>query len=171
MLAKEPIGKIVHGFIDKDPTKSLNQISFELGYSPKYLSRVCHQQTGISFRKYKLAKTMELARDFLLNTEKRLYEISQQCGYSNVERFIGTFKKQNGTTPHQFRIEKGVKLPSKPNKQERLFQYKMLALNRYLNECRLNFKATKANISKHLPIHERQRFLSFLKNKNITLEE
>lgn len=49
----------------------------------------------------------EKALKLLTTTELTVQDISRQCGYNECENFIRAFKKMNGTSPHQFRKQKG----------------------------------------------------------------
>lgn len=171
MQTREPIGHIVKRILDENPTRSLDSISAELQFSAKYLSRAFNEQCGFHFRKYRLKKTEELAKDLLLNTTKRLFEIAPLVGYSSAERFINSFKKMTGKTPHIFRTEHGVSIPAKLGKTDRLKHYRLLATSRYLRECKENFKADKDTICKYLPKQEQARFLRFVENNKITFDQ
>lgn len=48
-------------------------------------------------------KRIELAGHLLLNTNLKLYEVSEQCGYSSQTYFCSTFQQIKGMTPFQFR--------------------------------------------------------------------
>ena len=71
--------------------------------SPKYLSRVFRERTGISFENYKLNIQMELARHMLRETRDSVKQISLRLGYANAESFIRRFEKIVKTTPTTYR--------------------------------------------------------------------
>lgn len=73
------------------------------GYSSGYLSRVFKQQKGISIHEYITQVRMDLAKEMLVNTNLRIYEISTACGYDNTAYFIKVFKSQIGQTPQEYR--------------------------------------------------------------------
>lgn len=73
------------------------------GYSSGYLSRVFKQHKGISIHEYITQTRMELAKEMLLNTNLRIYEISASCGYDNAAYFIKVFKSQTGQTPQEYK--------------------------------------------------------------------
>lgn len=46
---------------------------------------------------------MNLARELLINTNMRVYEIAAHCGYDNAAYFIKVFKGNTGCTPQEFK--------------------------------------------------------------------
>ena len=46
---------------------------------------------------------MEKAKKLLQESEFKIYEISEICGYNSVKHFISAFKKYTGTTPMQYK--------------------------------------------------------------------
>jgi two-component system, response regulator YesN len=95
----------VQYYIEKNCDKKveLEDIAALLGYSPKYMSRLFKQKTGINFNKYKTKIKMEQAKHYLENTDKQIKNIAFKIGYENSESFVRTFKKQNGLTPTEYR--------------------------------------------------------------------
>jgi len=70
------------------------------------LSQIYHsvkKDTGKSVgdwaRDLKIKKAVEL----LLNTDMHIIDISRETGYTSVQGFIKTFKKEKGLTPKEFR--------------------------------------------------------------------
>jgi len=92
---------------------SLNDAAVEICLSPKYLSRVFHQITGVTFNEYKLKLKIEKAKELLKNTGGNINQISDKLGYANAESFIRLFEKYTGSSP--FRFRKAAKL--KKNKR------------------------------------------------------
>ena len=46
---------------------------------------------------------IEQAKELLMNTNKKIYEIAQETGYISATSFQIAFKKQEGITPIEFR--------------------------------------------------------------------
>lgn len=71
--------------------------------SPKYLSRIFKQFSGIGFKDYKLELKMSRAKELLLDTAYNIDQIADKLGYQNSESFMRQFKKITGFTPSGFR--------------------------------------------------------------------
>ena len=71
--------------------------------SPKYLSRIFKQNTGVDFSQYKLEIKITKSKELLEKTGYNIEQISDMLGYQNIESFIRIFKKLTGCTPAAFR--------------------------------------------------------------------
>ena len=60
-------------------------------------------QTGKTPMEYITGLRIKKAKDFLLNTDLSIGQISEFCGYENVYYFSNVFKKEIGMSPLQFR--------------------------------------------------------------------
>ncbi|MFV0363570.1 MAG: response regulator [Suipraeoptans sp.] len=88
---------------------SLSEISKKLHISSGYLSTVIKKNKGATFVSLLTAKRMEVAKEYLLFTAKKVMEISEDCGYSDYHYFSYCFKKYYGISPNKMREEtKGV---------------------------------------------------------------
>jgi two-component system response regulator YesN len=92
-------------FIEKNYNKniSLREASDIVYLSPKYISRLFKESTGMGFNEYKLHLRIDKAKQLLQTTDLHVNEISYKTGYLNVESFIRIFKKLTGTTPNNYR--------------------------------------------------------------------
>ncbi len=79
--------------------------------SPKYLSRIFKQSTGIGFCEYRLNVKIEKAKDFLNQGEYNINQIAYKLGYNNTDSFQRQFKRLTGITPSKYR-----KTPLNPNR-------------------------------------------------------
>ncbi|BCN32113.1 helix-turn-helix transcriptional regulator [Anaeromicropila herbilytica] len=82
---------------------SLDELEKEYHVS-KY--RICHEFTKYFEAppiQYLNQKRIEIAKEILLSTDKRIHEIGQLVGYENTNQFIRLFKQQTGITPLSFR--------------------------------------------------------------------
>jgi two-component system response regulator YesN len=77
--------------------------------SPKYLSRVFKEHTGMGFSEYKLKVKTSRARTELDETGRNIDQISYDLGYQNPESFIRMFKKMTSLTPTGYRTRKRQK--------------------------------------------------------------
>jgi len=100
-------GKIarVREFLDRNFHKrvSLDDVAGLVCLSPKYLSRLFKEKTGMGFNEYRLGGKMEKAGEMLRETGLTVNEISYRLGYRNMESFIRMFKKARGMTPTEYR--------------------------------------------------------------------
>lgn len=71
--------------------------------SPAYLSRIFKQETGENLNHYITAVRMKKAKELLENTDKKVIEIAQLVGYSDVPYFTKNYKKYFGYAPNSNR--------------------------------------------------------------------
>ncbi|MBN2533424.1 MAG: response regulator transcription factor [Spirochaetales bacterium] len=97
-------------FIEKNYHKeiSLKEASRIVYLSPKYISRLFKESTGISFHEYKLRLRMEKAKELLDNSDLTVNEIAYKTGYQNTESFVRIFKKLQECTPSEYRLREKV---------------------------------------------------------------
>jgi len=102
--AKDKIGRIKR-FVEINCYKKvcLKDAAAVVCLSPKYLSRIFKQITGIGFSEYKLKIKIKKAKGLLKKTGYNIGQISDKMGYQNMESFIRIFKKLTGHTPTQYR--------------------------------------------------------------------
>lgn len=103
-LPTEVVDK-VHRYIEKHISTdiSLTALADYVSLNPSYLSRLYKQMTGVGLSKYMNDYRNLKAKDMLLNTSMKVNEIAAVLGYSSALAFIRFFKKQNETTPQDFR--------------------------------------------------------------------
>lgn len=73
------------------------------GYNSSYLGKLFSQKTGLSFNSYLDELRIAEAANLLVNTSMKVYEISAQVGYKNVDYFHQKFKKQKNVSPAEYR--------------------------------------------------------------------
>lgn len=68
-----------------------------------YLGKKFKKYTGVQFNTYLDNLRMEIAKDKLVNTDLKIYQISKLVGFSNTDYFFMKFKKNTGLTPKDFK--------------------------------------------------------------------
>jgi YesN/AraC family two-component response regulator len=86
-----------------DKKVCLREAAESVCLSPKYLSRLFKESTGMGFNDYKLELKINKAKELLTNTNYIINEIAYKIGYLNVESFVRMFKKLTNYTPTKFR--------------------------------------------------------------------
>lgn len=71
--------------------------------SPTYFSRIFKQQTGDNFIDYVVRLRIEKAKELLVDTQYKTYEISSLVGYKSARYFSKIFKGFTGFTPSEYR--------------------------------------------------------------------
>lgn len=105
ILGVNPSLKSVFKYIDDNIQNpiSLEEASEHAHINKSYLSQLFKQKTGYTFSAYVNFRKLNRARNLLLQTEKSIAEISQECGYRNVSYFSTVFTKTVGISPGNFR--------------------------------------------------------------------
>lgn len=84
-------------------TINLENVANEFNYSFSYTSKLIKQRTGLGFSQLLTSIKIDKSRELLAKTELSIQQISDYCGYSNIEHFHRTFRKYTGMTPLNFR--------------------------------------------------------------------
>lgn len=102
-------GKIVQEAIDclekrlEDPSLQLSVVAGILGVSAGYLSKKLKDETGEGFQDLLIRLRMEKAVRLLRETNKKVYEIASECGYTNYRSFVNVFQNTYHVSPKQFK--------------------------------------------------------------------
>jgi len=76
-----------------------------VGYHPYHLNRMMKKITGTTLRQYVIDYRINAAKKYLRESEYRISEISEMCGYKNFTNFSRDFKNKCGMTPGHYREE------------------------------------------------------------------
>lgn len=68
-----------------------------------YLSQLFRKKTGQKFIDYLNEIRIEKAKEQLVFTDRKMYQIARSVGYDNVKYFFRIFRKKTGLSPEQFR--------------------------------------------------------------------
>ncbi|WP_181646253.1 response regulator transcription factor [Paenibacillus anseongensis] len=74
-----------------------------LKITPSYFSYIFKQSTGKSFTEYVNQFRIEQAKQLLLQTHDKVYEIADKVGYKEYKYFVSIFKTYTGMTPTEYR--------------------------------------------------------------------
>ncbi|MBP1994134.1 AraC family transcriptional regulator [Paenibacillus eucommiae] len=84
---------------------TLHSVAEKFNYSISYLGKQFKRKTGKSLIDYVIQIRIQKAQSMLLTIDATLQEIAVRVGYEDVSYFVRLFKKYNGTTPSQFKIQ------------------------------------------------------------------
>lgn len=100
--------KTVLEFIDDNLDKqiTLEDMANLCYLSPVYFSNLFYEKLGVRPIQYLNQKRIQKIQTLLMCTNKRITEISKECGFQDTNYFCRVFKKNIGTSPAQYRREK-----------------------------------------------------------------
>jgi len=78
---------------------TLMQVGSSVYLSPNHCNHLFKKYTGETITEYIIRKKMECAKDYLLNTDMPLTDISSALGYRHYSYFSRQFKKMMNVTP------------------------------------------------------------------------
>lgn len=99
-LASKAVKYIMEHFAEKI---SLEQVANHLFVSTWYLCKVLKKATNKNFIDIVNGARIESAKKLLADTYKKVYEISESVGFSEIAYFSRLFKKTTGMTPNEYR--------------------------------------------------------------------
>lgn len=82
---------------------SLEIVSRELGFNPTYFSSLFKKETGLTFLEYVTEVRMEMAKEFLRDTDWTVADICERVGYKDTKYFSKSFRKITGLKPNEYR--------------------------------------------------------------------
>lgn len=82
---------------------TVRDISSRVNMSRSYFSLCFKKITGISFNQYVRNKRMELAKNYLENTNLTITQIAEKTGYDDEKYFSKVFKQETGMLPTVWR--------------------------------------------------------------------
>lgn len=102
-LFKEAIAYLENNF--QNPLLGMDSACEKLGISVSYLNNLFNKHLDTSFNKELIKIRMEKAKELLRFTNKKIYEVAEEVGYSDVYYFSFSFKKYTLKSPKEFRSE------------------------------------------------------------------
>jgi AraC-like DNA-binding protein len=97
------ITRILKYIDDHYSSCTLEMLSKEFRYSPKYISRLIKNRTGSSLTDLITGARMTKICFLLVNTNRTVEEIASMCGYLNLNFFYRKFREIYHTTPALYR--------------------------------------------------------------------
>ena len=88
---------------DKNP--NLGELAKIAAMSPRNLTRLFREATGITIKTYCSRVKVRLAEDLLRNPRLTLESVSASCGFKDPRQFRRLWKQSTGGNPSQFRHE------------------------------------------------------------------
>ena len=109
------IGQLVKTYVKNNLSKkiTLNDIAWKLHCSTVTLTEHFKREYGITIMEYVMKKRMEKAERMLMNSELSISEISEECGFPDIEYFSRCFKNLHGMSPSSWKKLYGVTVPKK----------------------------------------------------------
>ena len=83
------------------------QVADALGFSSVYLGLLFRKEMQLSFLEYVTKCRIDKAKYYLVHTNQKIYEISEDVGYMTSQYFSRIFKQQTGMTPAEYREHGG----------------------------------------------------------------
>lgn len=82
---------------------TLKQIADRFNYSVPYVSAKLKKLLGVGYREYVTDVRINQARRLLANTDKKIADVAESVGYTDVNFFYELFRRAEGTSPSEFR--------------------------------------------------------------------
>ncbi|BCS80095.1 response regulator [Anaerocellum diazotrophicum] len=101
---KDEIDKAID-YINKNYNKDINMalVANYVSLNYYYFSTIFKEKTGMSFLDYLNKIRIEKAKELLVKTNLKIWEIAEKVGYKNPKHFARIFKDITGITPNEYR--------------------------------------------------------------------
>ena len=92
---------MIHEFYQSGIT--LDEIADKLNVTPEYLSMQFHKEMGETYSSYLKNYRVGKAKELLLGTQMKQYEVAAEVGYTDSKYFGRVFRECTGYTPAEYR--------------------------------------------------------------------
>lgn len=89
-----------------DPKFTLKELADHVHLNANYLSVLFKENTGMTFSDYLTRQRLNLAKRLLIGTDKKIYAVAEETGFSTAKYFIKVFREIEGVTPKEFRASR-----------------------------------------------------------------
>lgn len=100
-LAVKKAQSMIHEFYADGIT--LNEIADRLNLTQEYLGSQFHKEVGENFSTYIRNYRLSKAKELLIGTQMKQYEIAEKVGYADAKYFARVFKECVGMSPAEYR--------------------------------------------------------------------
>lgn len=100
-LTVKRVKSLIHEYYQSGIT--LEEIAQKLDVTPEYLSSLFHRSVGQTFSNYMKHYRISKAKELLIGTQMKLFEIAQAVGYTDGKYFSKVFKECEGCLPAEYR--------------------------------------------------------------------
>ncbi len=87
---------------------TLAEVAAKFHFHPNYLSNFLKDKTNKTFTEIVLAYRIQLAKNYLKQTDLSIQTIVERIGYQDKAFFYKCFKEEMGMTPKQYRQKEGM---------------------------------------------------------------
>lgn len=112
----ETVIKRMYYYMERNYGKDLKLESFAemFHYNSSYLGKIFRKEMGDSFNNILDTIRISNAKRLLTQTDLKVYQISQQIGYANIDYFYLKFKKYVGISPREYKKNHGTSMGENP---------------------------------------------------------
>ena len=100
-LTVRRIKSMIHEFYQSGIT--LDEIAAKLNVTPEYLSMQFHKEVGETYTSYLKNYRVNKAKELLIGTQMKQYEIAREVGYTDSKYFSKVFRECTGYSPANYR--------------------------------------------------------------------
>lgn len=94
--------------ISAEPASTIVELAHEAGFSPAQFRRVFREHVGATPRDYLTSRRLEVARNYLVQTDLPLRVIAERIGLRDIDHFSMAFKNVYGLSPSHYRAAQGT---------------------------------------------------------------
>lgn len=91
-----------------EPSFCIEDVAGAVSLSTSYFSTVFRSETGYTFTDYLIRVRMNKAKELMIHTNLKVYEISSRVGYDNAAYFSAAFKRYTGMSPSEYQTSGGT---------------------------------------------------------------
>ena len=89
----------------ENPELCNTEIANQLGISEVYLRKLFAKHLNKTPKQYVLDQRLQMAKSLLIETNLKMTDIAERCGFSSVYHFCRAFKEQTGQTPTEYMMQ------------------------------------------------------------------
>lgn len=103
-----PVVRQIMAEVQKNYKEDMNlkTLSYKYHMNASYLGKIFQKEVGCSFTQYLSNTKNKVAKDLILNTNKKINDIAKEVGYQDTSYFYRKFKQCYGVSPASLRTIK-----------------------------------------------------------------